>query len=146
MRLVVQRVIKAKVTSVTTGEVVGKIGKGLFVLFGVGKNDTQKEADVLADKLFKLRVMADKNDKMNLSVGDVGGGFMVVSQFTLYADTSAGNRPSFVKAGEPAEAKELYEYFVERLKSKGATVATGNFGDYMKIETELDGPVTILYT
>ena len=145
MRLVVQRVKSAKVTKIDTGEVVGKIGLGMFVLFGVGKEDTKKEADFLSEKLLKLRIMSDKSDKMNLSVSDAGGEILVVSQFTLYADTSAGNRPSFIKAGEPGKARELYEYFISKLKESGIKIATGSFGDYMKIEAELDGPVTILY-
>lgn len=145
MKLVVQRVKSARVTRVSDNKVVGEIGLGLFVLLGVKKGDAQKEADFFADKLSKLRVMSDAKDKMNLSVGDVNGKILVVSQFTLYADTKGGNRPSFIQAEEPARAKELYEYFIDQLKNKGIEVATGSFGDYMKINTELDGPVTILY-
>ncbi|MEK7470588.1 MAG: D-aminoacyl-tRNA deacylase [Patescibacteria group bacterium] len=151
MRLVVQRVSKAVVTRVedtqrpdVKKEVVGEIEKGLFVLFGVKKGDTEKDAEILANKLFKLRVMSDSEDKMNLSVNDVNGKFLVVSQFTLYADTSGGNRPSFINAALPADAKKIYEFFIEKLKSFGAAVATGSFGDYMQIETVLDGPVTII--
>ncbi|MCJ7805413.1 D-aminoacyl-tRNA deacylase [Patescibacteria group bacterium] len=146
MRLVIQRVRKAKVTVPGNGKVVGQIGPGLFVLVGVKKGDTLADAEVLAEKLLKLRVMADKEKKMNLSVGDIGGEFLVVSQFTLYADTSGGNRPSFINAAEPEEAKKVYEHLVSRLKEKGAKVETGSFGDYMEIETELDGPVTIVFT
>lgn len=145
MRLVCQRVKSARVIKVDTGEVAGEIGLGLLVLLGVGKKDTKKDADTLAEKLFKLRVMADKNGKMNLSVGEVNGSFLIVSQFTLYADTSSGNRPSFIEAGEPGKARELYKYFVEKLEDKGAKVKIGSFGDYMKIDAALDGPVTILY-
>lgn len=143
MKLVVQRVNKATVTM--NRKVVGEIGKGLFVLLGVSQDDDEKDADMLAEKLFKLRVMADEKDKMNLSVKDVEGSFLVVSQFTLYADTSKGNRPSFVKAAEPEKAKGLYEYFVDKLKKNGIKVKTGSFGDYMKIDAEFDGPVTILF-
>lgn len=145
MRLVIQRVSEAKVTRVKDGEVMGEIGLGLFVLLGIKKGDTQKEVEILSDKISKLRVMSDASDKMNLSVKDVNAKILVVSQFTLYADTSGGNRPSFVNAEEPLRAKELYEYFVDQLKKKGIDVETGSFGEYMKIETVLDGPVTIIY-
>lgn len=145
MRLVIQRVSEAKVTRVKDGEVVGEIGLGLLVLLGIKKGDTQREVEILSDKISKLRVMSDASDKMNLSVKDVNAKILVVSQFTLYADTSGGNRPSFVNAEEPLRAKELYEYFVDQLKKKGIDVETGSFGEYMKIETVLDGPVTIIY-
>lgn len=145
MKLVVQRVKKAKVTKVDDGNVVGQIEKGLFVLVGYKKGDTGKDTEVLADKLSKLRVMSDEKDKMNLSVKDVGGKILIVSQFTLYADTSGGNRPSFVDAEEPEKAKKLYQYFIDQLKLRGMDVETGSFGDYMEISTVLDGPVTILY-
>lgn len=145
MRLVIQRVSEAKVTRVNGGEVVGKTDLGLFVLLGVKKGDTEKEAEILSDKISKLRVMSDESGKMNLSVKDVNAKILVVSQFTLYADTSGGNRPSFVNAEEPLRAKELYEYFVDQLKKKGIEIETGSFGEYMKIETVLDGPVTIIY-
>lgn len=146
MRLVIQRVEKAKVIRVSNREVVGEIGKGLFVLVGMKKGDTEKEVETLAGKLSKLRVMSDIESKMNLSVTDVGGSILVVSQFTLHADTGAGNRPSFLNAEEPAKAKKLYEHFVGKLRELGVKVETGSFGDYMKIETMLDGPVTILYS
>jgi len=146
MRLVIQRVEKAKVVKVDDNSVVGEIGKGLFVLVGVKKGDTEKDAEALASKLYKLRVMADPDDKMNLSVTDVGGSMLVVSQFTLHADTSSGNRPSFINAEEPKRAKELYEFFVSRLRENGIKVETGSFGDYMKIEAVMDGPVTIIYS
>lgn len=145
MRLVVQRVKKAKVVKVENGEAVGQIGRGLFVLLGIKKGDTEKGAEILADKLSKLRVMSNAKDKMNLSVADTGGKMLVVSQFTLYADTSGGNRPSFISAEEPEKAKKLYEFFVEKLKERGLSVETGSFGDYMEIESVLDGPVTIIY-
>ena len=146
MRLVVQRVEKAKVIKVDDGSVVGEIGKGFFVLVGIKKGDVEKTVEQLADKLSRLRVMSDKNEKMNLSVTDAGGSMLVVSQITLHADTSGGNRPSFINAEEPNRAKELYEFFVTKLREKGLTIETGSFGDYMKIETILDGPVTIIYS
>ena len=146
MRLVVQRVEKAKVVKVDDGSTVGEIGKGLLVLAGVKKGDTKKDVEALAAKLSKLRVMSDKEGKMNLSIGDIGGSILVISQFTLHADTKGGNRPSFINAEEPRRAKELYEFFIKKLKENGIKVETGSFGDYMKIETVLDGPVTILYS
>ena len=145
MRLIVQRVKKAKVTRINDRVVVGEIGLGLFVLLGVRKGDTEKEVEFLTDKLTKLRVMSDSEDKMNLSVKDSGGKILVVSQFTLYADTKGGNRPSFLDAEEPEKAKKLYNLFVERLRGNGLAVETGSFGDYMEIEVVLDGPVTIFY-
>ena len=142
MRLVIQRVSKAQVS--VDGKILGKIDKGLFVLVGVKDGDKEKDAVFLAEKLSKLRVMSDKNDKMNLSVRDIGAGILVVSQFTLYADTSKGNRPSFVKAADPLLAEELYNLFIDSLKNMDIKVETGKFGAYMKIEPELDGPVTII--
>lgn len=142
MRLVVQRVNKASVA--VKGKTVGKIGKGYLVLLGVKKGDGEKEADYLSERLAKLRVMADKNDKMNLSLKDVDGEVLVVSQFTLHADTKKGNRPSFMNAGEPKKAEELYKYFVDSLINQGIIVETGKFGAMMSIEASLDGPVTIL--
>ncbi len=147
MRLIVQRVKKAAVKVVDSGKTVGQIEKGLFVLVGVRKGDSEKDAELLATKLAKLRVMSDENDKMNLSVKDVGGEFLVVSQFTLYADTSGGNRPSFINAALPDDARRVYEHFIEELRKSlpvGRQVETGNFGAYMEIETILDGPVTII--
>lgn len=145
MRLVVQRVNKAKVLRVADQKVVGEIGLGLFVLVGFKKGDSEKDAELIADKLAKLRVMADKSDKMNLSIKDINGEILVVSQFTLYANTKDGNRPSFVDAEEPAKAKKLYNFFIEKLRSEHLKVESGSFGDCMKIEAELDGPVTIIY-
>ena len=145
MRLVVQRVSEASV-KLENGEVVGKIGKGLFVLVCVKKGDKLSDAELLAVKLVKLRAMGDSEGKMNLSVGDAGGAFWVASQFTLHADTTGGNRPSFINAADPKTAKEIYERLVAKLKEMGASVETGSFGDYMEISTKLDGPVTILYS
>lgn len=133
-----QRVKRANVGS-------AKIGEGLLVLLGIKKDDSEKDAEQLATKLSRLRVMADENGKMNLSVAGVGGSVLVVSQFTLHADTSGGNRPSFIDAEEPEKAKKLYELFIEKLRANGIEVQTGTFGNYMRISAVLDGPVTILY-
>ena len=143
MRLVVQRVRSASVS--VSGKVIGEIGKGLFVLVGVRKGDTLKEAEILAAKLVKLRVMANEKGKMNFSIKDLEASLLVVSQFTLYADTSGGNRPSFIRAALPDEAQKIYKHFVKKLKDLGAKVATGSFGDYMEINCVLDGPVTIIF-
>ena len=142
MKLVVQRVEKASV-SVDT-KVVGEIGRGLFVLLGTKVGDNLETADKLAEKLSKLRIMADDAGKMNLSVTDTNSSVLVVSQFTLYADTSAGNRPSFIRAGDPKEEEKIYNRFIEKLKSCSIKVETGIFGEYMIIDAKLDGPVTIL--
>ena len=144
MRLLVQRVKSAKVKVAKTGKTVGKIEKGLLVLLGVKQGDEESDADILAEKLAKLRVMADEKEKMNLSVKDIDAEVLVVSQFTLYADTSGGNRPSFIKAAEPVLAEKLYKLFVSKLREKGIKVETGSFGEYMEIDAELDGPVTII--
>jgi D-aminoacyl-tRNA deacylase len=142
MKLVIQRVSSAQVS--VGNKVVGEIDKGLLVLLGVKQDDTLEETKLLAEKLIKLRIMADENGKMNLSVADAKAKVLVVSQFTLYADTSKGNRPSFIKAADPAKAEEIYKHFIEYLKHKGIHVETGSFGDYMEINTILDGPVTII--
>lgn len=138
MRLVVQRVKRAKVGK-------AEIGKGLLVLLGIKKGDTEKDVQDLAGKLSKLRVMADAEGKMNLSVIDVGAEVLVVSQFTLHADTKGGNRPSFIQAALPDLARQIYDYFISELRAKKISVKTGTFGAYMQIEAVLDGPVTILY-
>ena len=143
MKLIIQRVKKASVTRVVDGQIVGQVKKGLFVLVGIKKGDSTTEADNLVKKLSKLRIMSDEKDKMNLSVVDTKSEVLVVSQFTLYANTKDGNRPSFIDAEEPQKAQKIYEYFVSSLKSLGLIVETGSFGDYMLIETLLDGPVTI---
>lgn len=143
MRLVVQRVTKARV--VVKGKSVGEIDKGLFILLGVGQDDTHDDAEKLARKILSLRIMSDKNDKMNLCVKDIEGQILVVSQFTLLADTKKGNRPSFIKSAPPKIAKNLYQHFVKTLRRSEVQVETGEFGAYMKISAELDGPVTILF-
>lgn len=123
---------------------MGQIGKGLFILVGVGHEDRAEYVSTVANKIANMRLMSDDNDKMNLSVKDAKGEMLVVSQFTLYADTSGGRRPSFVQAATPEVAEEIYQKFVESLKSEGIKVETGRFGSYMNIEAELDGPVTII--
>ena len=146
MKLVIQRVGSARVKIAGSGEAVGEIGEGIFILVGEGKGDTKAEAENLAQKISKLRIMSDDKGKMNLSVKETGKEILVVSQFTLYADTNEGNRPSFIKAAEPKLAEEVYEFFVKSLKDMGLKVETGRFGAYMEIEAKLDGPVTILLT
>lgn len=145
MKLIIQRVNNAKVTRKSDSKVVGKIGKGLFVLVGFKKGDDKLAVKQLAVKLSKLRVMSDTEDKMNLSVLDTNAEILVVSQFTLYANTKGGNRPSFIDAEDPSKAKILYELFINELKKLGIKIETGSFGDYMEIEASLDGPVTIVY-
>ena len=142
MRLVIQRVTDANVK--VEGKVVGKIEKGYVVLLGVGPNDTTSDAEYLVQKLVKLRVFTDENDKMNLSIKDVKGEVLVISQFTLYADCSGGNRPSFINAAKPDKANELYEYFVEKCREQQVKVETGVFGADMKVSLVNDGPVTII--
>jgi len=147
MKLVIQRVNKASVIVKETNKVVGKIEKGLFILLGIKKGDTKEKIDELTEKISKLRIMSDNNDKMNLSIMDTRIAnetkILLVSQFTLYANTKDGNRPSFIEAEEPEKARKLYEYFIKKLREKEIKVETGSFGDYMEIECTLDGPVTI---
>ncbi|MGN0585489.1 MAG: D-aminoacyl-tRNA deacylase [Ruminococcus sp.] len=142
MRLVIQRVSHASVT--VDGEITGKIGKGFLVLLGAGSEDTEEIAEKMADKMLRLRIFADENDKTNLSVTDVKGELLIVSQFTLYADCRKGNRPSFIKAGDPAKANELYEHFKEYCKKTIPVVESGIFGADMKVELCNDGPFTIV--
>lgn len=143
MKLVVQRV--KNTTLKVNGKLISEIDFGLVVYFGVGVGDTKEKADYLAKKISNLRVFEDENGKMNLSVKDVNGQILAVSQFTLYADTSHGNRPGFTFAEKPEIAKPLYEYFMEKLKENGVIVKGGVFGADMKIEQLNDGPVTIIY-
>jgi D-tyrosyl-tRNA(Tyr) deacylase len=142
MRAVVQRVSRAKVT--VNGEITGEIGLGLLVLLAVGAGDTRAEADYLAEKTIGLRIFEDAGGKMNLSVGEVGGAVLVVSQFTLYGDARRGKRPSFDSAAAPDVARDLYEYFVERVRGAGLRSETGRFQETMRVELVNDGPVTIL--
>ena len=142
MRAVVQRVRKSSVA--IDGVTVGEISQGLMVLLGVGKEDTEKDVEYLAEKIAGLRIFTDAEDKMNLSVQDIQGEILVVSQFTLYADCRKGKRPGFSDAALPDQAVSLYEQFVARLKEMGFTVETGQFGADMLVSIDNDGPVTIL--
>ncbi|MFZ0799145.1 MAG: D-aminoacyl-tRNA deacylase [Terriglobales bacterium] len=146
MRAVVQRVSRARVTVNDTvdGKVTGEIGRGLLVLLGVGAGDTRPEADYLAEKTIGLRIFEDAGGKMNLSVAEVGGAVLVVSQFTLYGDARRGKRPSFDAAAPPEQARELYEYFVEKIRAAGLRCETGRFQEMMQVELVNEGPVTIL--
>jgi len=142
MRAVVQRVSRASVT--VEGAIAGEIGVGLLVLLGVGAGDTRADADYLAAKIIGLRIFEDSDGKMNLSVGEIGGAVLAVSQFTLYGDARRGKRPSFDAAAPPAQARELYEYFVERVRAAGLRCETGRFQENMRVELVNEGPVTIL--
>ena len=142
MKIVVQRVKEAEVK--VDENVVGKIGKGFLVLLGVTHEDTKENAGYLVKKLCKLRVFTDENDKMNLALKDVNGELLIVSQFTLYADCSQGNRPSFIEAAKPDKAKALYEYFCEECSKNDIKVEKGVFGANMKVSLINDGPVTII--
>lgn len=142
MRLLVQRVSSAQVD--VDSKTVGKINNGFLVLIGVTHTDTREIADYLVKKLCNLRVFKDENSKMNLSIKDVDGELLIVSQFTLYADCQHGNRPSFVNSAKPDMANELYQYFVEKCKREVEKVETGIFGADMKVSLLNDGPVTIM--
>ena len=142
MRAVVQRVSSARVE--IDGEVAGSIGRGLLVLLGVGQGDSEKQAHWLADKIAGLRIFEDDAGKMNLSVEEVGGSALVVSQFTLYGDCRKGRRPSFTGAAPPEEADRLYQVFVARLKERGLPVSTGVFQAMMQVHLVNDGPVTVV--
>ena len=143
MKLVIQRVLNSSVK--VDGEVIGAIGKGFLVLVGVAESDTKKIADKLVDKMIKLRIFEDSEGKTNLSLNDVGGEILLVSQFTLYADCKKGNRPSFIKAGDPTFANEMYEYVISKCQTyDGLRVERGQFGADMKVELINDGPFTII--
>src|ERR1700722_8520224 len=142
MRAVVQRGSSAKVT--VASETAGEIGVGLLVLLGVGAADTRSDADYLVEKTIGLRIFEDAGGKMNLSVADVGGALLFVSQFTLYGDARRGKRPSFEAAAPPAVARELYEYFVDKVRATGLRCETGRFQETMSVELINEGPVTIL--
>mgnify|MGYP000070841611 FL=1 len=142
MRTVVQRVTHASVK--VDGQTIGEIGKGFLILLGVAEEDDEAIADKMADKICHLRIFEDENGKTNLSLADVSGEILVVSQFTLYADCKKGNRPSFVKAGNPEKANRLYEYFMKRCQTHVQTVEHGQFGADMKVELLNDGPFTLM--
>ncbi len=142
MKFVIQRVSHASVT--VDGTVIGNIGKGYLVLIGVGQGDTRAEADRLVKKMLGLRIFPDENGKINLSLRDVEGELLLVSQFTLYADCSHGNRPGFTNAKDPKLAEELYEYIIESCKGRASKVQHGSFGADMKVELLNDGPFTII--
>lgn len=143
MKVVVQRVTHAE--CVIDGKEVGAIKNGFMILFGAGEGDTEADCDRLADKVSKLRIFSDENDKVNLSIDDVGGDMLIISQFTLFADCRKGNRPSFINAGKPDEASRLYDYFCDACRSRiKGRVETGQFGADMKISLLNDGPFTII--
>lgn len=142
MKFVIQRVAHADV--VVDGNELGRIGKGFMVLIGVSKEDDRAIADKMVDKMIKLRIFEDENGKTNLSLDDVGGELLLISQFTLYANCKKGNRPSFIDAGAPDEANALYEYIIERCKERVNVVERGEFGADMKVSLLNDGPFTIV--
>ena len=142
MKFVIQRVTHADV--VVDGNEIGRIGKGFMVLIGVSKEDDKAIADKMVDKMIKLRIFEDENGKTNLSLDDVGGELLLISQFTLYANCKKGNRPSFIDAGAPDEANALYEYIIERCKERVNVVERGEFGADMKVSLLNDGPFTIV--
>ena len=142
MRAVIQRVSRAKVT--VDGEVTGEIGKGLLILLGVSRDDSEKEIFYILEKTLNLRIFADAADKMNFSLLDIGGGLLVVSQFTLYGDARKGRRPSYIEAALPEKAEAVYNFFVAEARKKLAVVETGRFQAMMDVELVNDGPVTII--
>jgi len=142
MRAVVQRVTRANVT--VEDQVVGEIGNGLVILLGIARDDSQRDADYLADKIAALRIFDDGEGKMNLSINEVGGSLLVISQFTLFGDVRRGLRPSWIEAAPPATAEPIYDYFVARCRKNVGKVATGSFRRMMQVELVNDGPVTIL--
>lgn len=142
MRAIIQRVKEARVE--VDGEVVGRIGEGILVLLGAGKDDTEEDAEYLAEKILTLRIFEDKDGKMNLSVTDTGGGVLVVSQFTLYGDCRKGRRPSFDKAAPSELAERLYELFVRTIRERGVKVETGRFRAMMDVHLVNSGPVTLM--
>jgi D-tyrosyl-tRNA(Tyr) deacylase len=142
MRAVVQRVSRAEVS--VGGKCLGKIGPGFAVLLGVARDDTEADAEFIADRILGLRVFADAAGKMNLALGAVGGELLAISQFTLLADTSGGRRPSFINAAPPELALPLYEHFISLVRARGVKVETGEFGAHMELALINDGPVTII--
>lgn len=142
MKALLQRVSKASVS--VNGRIVGKINRGYVILLGVTHSDTTQIADWVANKVAGLRLFEDEAGKMNLELRDVGGEFLVISQFTLYGDARKGKRPSFTDAARPEQAEPLVDYFIEQLRAQGFTVATGVFGAHMEVEIHNDGPVTLM--
>jgi D-tyrosyl-tRNA(Tyr) deacylase len=142
VKALLQRVTNASVS--VGGEMVGSIGRGLVAFIGVANGDTEKDARYLAQKIVNLRIFADQEEKFNLSALDIGGELLLVSQFTLLADTRKGRRPSFTDAAPPAEAEELFQQFVDEVRASGLKVETGRFQQYMQVEIHNDGPVTIM--
>lgn len=142
MKIVLQRVSSAAVE--VEGKVCGSIGNGYLVLLGIGHEDSEEDCRRLADKIVDLRIFSDENDKINLSLNDVGGELLVVSQFTLYADCRKGKRPNFIQAAKPDKAERLYDYFVEYCRSKGVHTESGIFGADMKVSLVNDGPFTVV--
>lgn len=142
MKAVIQRVTRASVT--VNNEICGQIGKGYLVLLGVGLDDNEDDCKRIADKIINLRIFSDENDKINLSLKDVDGSLLIVSQFTLYADCRKGNRPNFIQAGKPADAERLYNFFADYCAEKVPVVERGIFGADMKVELLNDGPFTII--
>lgn len=142
MKIVIQRVEEAQVK--TEGEIIGRIGRGLVLLLGVGQEDTEEIADKFLDKILRMRIFEDENGKTNLSIKDVDGELLIISQFTLYADVRKGNRPGFTGAGSPQLAGSLYEYFAGQARSYVKNVETGRFGADMKVSLTNDGPFTIV--
>lgn len=142
MKAVIQRVSHASVT--VDGKICGQINQGFLVLLGVGLEDTENDCIRIADKLIKLRIFSDKNGKINLSLKDISGELLIVSQFTLYADCRKGNRPNFIQAGKPDDAERLYNFFTEYCKKSIENVQMGIFGADMKVELLNDGPFTVI--
>lgn len=142
MRAVIQRVSKASVS--TEGRTIGSIGKGIVILLGIAKGDTEKNVNILSEKCCKLRIFEDRNYKLNLSLKDIQGEVLVISQFTLYADTKKGRRPSFTEAASYTEAKPLYDRFVSAFRERGIHTETGEFGAKMLVDIHNDGPVTLI--
>lgn len=142
MKFVIQRVKNASVT--VDNEIIGQIDHGFLVLIGITSSDTKEIADAMVKKLINLRIFKDNQDKMNLSIKDIGGSLLLISQFTLYADCSHGNRPGFTRAAKPDYANDLYEYIIQECKKYDVPVETGEFGADMKVNLLNDGPVTII--
>ena len=142
MKAVIQRVTQASVR--VTDKDIGKIKQGILVFLGINRGDNEEDAEILADKIINLRVFGDKQGKMNLSLLDKKGELLIISQFTLCADTDKGRRPGFSQAASPQRAKELYNFFITTMRKKGIKVKTGSFGEYMQVSLENDGPATFI--